>query len=109
MTNPTSYTGEQVREVLDEMWASGPDFAIDCIRSLLADRQRLKAEVEALRADANRWRHFVGLIDPDLIGGFTLYQQVDLKTDQLIYDARDLIEKIDAARATPNETKEAKS
>jgi hypothetical protein len=115
MTTTPSYTDEQVLAIAHEVGMSPSRAGVKCkaIASLLEymvqERQRLQAEVEASRADANRWRHFVGLIDPDLVGGFTLYQQVDLKTDQLIYDACDLTEKIDAASAKQNETKEAKS
>lgn len=104
MTNP-SYTDEQVLE--HAAWQSIPTKAM--ILSLLANRQRLQAEVEGLRPDAERWCCFVGLIDPDRIGGYSVYHMIDPKTDELVYDGEILSKLIDAARATPNETKEAKS
>ena len=49
MTNPTSYTDEQVLARAQIVWDAGRGETSEMLRSLLADRQRLQAEVEALR------------------------------------------------------------
>lgn len=135
MTNP-SYTDEQVPEVVrtaperiflqvsDQEWDADKPFPVDCdgvswwkesvldveVQYVRADLfAASEADRQRLQADADRWRCFVGLIDPDRIGGYSVYHMIDPKTDELVYDGEILSKLIDATRATPNETKEAKS
>lgn len=120
MTNP-SYTNEQVLE--HAAWQSIPTKAM--ILYLLADRQRLQAEVEALRLDG----YVTPLEDSVLLRN--LVEEVEEMHPTVRNQLLQLAKRIDkgeqigvtrcrrcgekaevtvhSARATPNETKEAKS
>lgn len=97
MTNP-SYTDERVRVLAENFAKMYGENVRSVIDSLLTDRQRLQAEVEAYRADAERmefnWDEFWNRISQS-------FGSKDVDEVYACYEA--------AARATPNETKEAKS
>lgn len=108
MTNPTSYTDEQVLELI-ELCSKGPTQAgvrhmgvSAVLRSLLADRQRLQAEVDAFKADVRKRIEF---LEPPMI-------LTAAKCEYWKAGARAVIREVNAAlltfRATSNETKEAK-
>ena len=101
MTNPTSYTDEQVLSVIQTCDAMYLAEVSNMLRSLLADRQRLQAEVEAHSSRLEWVSHAWG------------GKRNDYATHVLRRggdgDLSDICTFIDAARATPNETKEAKS
>lgn len=123
MTNP-SYTDEQVLDQAD--WLVGArlldknvfSMPIDMglrtsekmLRSLLADRQRLQAEVEALRPDRDRLDYIAlkGVAIRKAGNGrsnlFVWYQNFPIDGDGPLLNLRTAID-----RATPNETKGAKS
>lgn len=93
MTNPTSYTDEQVRSLFS-------DDVREMVESLLADRQRLRAEVEALRNGAAR-----------LASDWVRHATSGASRSPLVHDdcAEQLRDLLEETRATPNETKGAKS
>lgn len=114
MTNPTSYTDEQVLKQIQWCEWLKQDTAAECIRSLFADRQRLQAEVETLRRDCGRYFQLRdNPEDRDVLNtGMPWVVRVEringVPTMNAIYGP-ELDFELDAARATPNETKEAKS
>jgi len=93
MTNP-SYTDEQV---LSFVRAYEGESVATVLQYLLADRQRLQAEVEALRRCAVKYLTWHDVINP--IEGL----ERDLRDPDMCGDAAL------PSSATPNETKEAKS
>lgn len=99
MTNPTSYTEEQVRDALE--WGELSPYDIsDVARYLFADRQRLQAEVEALRNGAKR-----------LASNWVRHSASGASHSPWVHEdcAEQLRDLLTLTRATPNETKEAKS
>lgn len=116
MTNP-SYTDEQVKHLVN-LCSTGPTQAAlrhldvaEALEFLLADRQRLQAEVEALRQDAERYRWIRNEADPDMDEPYiTRHVCGEWGKWRNTWETGSTADEcIDAARATPNETKEAKS
>ena len=72
----------------------------DAIQSAIDELAALRKENEGLRLDAERWRQFLKMVDPDKVpGGFTVYFAIEEGTDQLCYADDDIVEIVDAARA----------
>lgn len=113
MTNPT-YTDEQVLKCAKTYEGYGEPVCPVMLRSLLADRQRMQAMVDGLRKD--RERYFQLRDNPEdrdvLNTGMPWVVRVEringVPTMNAIYGP-ELDYELDAARATPNETKETKS
>ena len=105
MTNPT-YTDEQVRSIAKEAWERHSCFVGEMIDSLLADRQRLQAEVEALRPKAEllAWAESHPEIAMREITSWWRVAGSGFRENWFNFSGA-----IESARATPNETKEAKS
>lgn len=108
MNNPTSYTDEQVRDwhlhqlkTLKESWQPHEHhrLCVEAIERSMTDRTRLQVEVDALRKCALKYLAWHHVEDP--AAGL----ERDLRDPKMCgYAAAKY-----AARATPNETKEAKS
>jgi hypothetical protein len=104
MTTTTSYTDEQVidwAERIDGLTASHSELAI-VLRSLLADRQSLQAEVDDFKSSVQS--RLENVSPPDTL---TLARQEYWKAG-----ARSVIREVNSAlvaRAKQNETKQAKS
>lgn len=136
MTTQT-YTDEQVRELFEmaltraiaadpldapfplsqeqaSIWHQARASAFQWVLEMLpseTDRQRLQAEVEALRPDAERYRWIRNEADPDMDEPYITRHVCGKwgKWRNTWETGSTADECIDAARATPNETKEAKS
>ena len=125
MTNPTSYTDEQVLVRAQIVWDTGHNDTSEMLRSLLAGRQRLQAdcitywnhvaelqakvaglqaEVEALRPDAERYRWIRNTEAFDVVEDAVLVRGAEYGIELRLGESLDM--SIDTARATPNETKE---
>jgi len=89
---------KKLREVRDRLREIANRDEAKAITVRTDDLKALLDAYEAIARDAERYRTFVEMIDPDKVpGGFTLYYAIEEGTDQLIYFS-DLAEILDAAR-----------
>lgn len=97
---------ESEPDVGSHAWCLIPSWLLTYANTL-DELAALRKENEGLRLDAERWRQFLKMVDPDKVpGGFTLYFAIEEGTDQLCYADDDIVEIVDAARAAIGDSHE---
>lgn len=92
----TRYPPNQLRQMADDLARDlgGDGMYSEALRQAADDCE-----------DAERYRQFLKLLDPDLLGGFSVYHMVSRTVDELIYLDDDMNRILDTARTPKEQTK----